>query len=136
MARITGLARDMLISRIFGATAATDAFNGRGYGLVRREGVPLSPVVPAAILYDLANTSFSFGIVTVFYPQLIVDVLGYGDASGEESSSSNSVVLPFGRWADVVTVLHAIEYLDPDYPDDADDASRVTRGRLVEVGAV
>ena len=29
--------------------------NGRGYGLVRREGVPLSPVVPAAILYDLAN---------------------------------------------------------------------------------
>lgn len=28
---------------------------GRGYGLVRREGVPLSPVVPAAILYDLAN---------------------------------------------------------------------------------
>jgi UMF1 family MFS transporter len=33
------------------------------------------------ILYDLANTSFSFGIVTVFYPQLITDVLGYGDAT-------------------------------------------------------
>ena len=28
---------------------------GRGFGLVRREGVPVSPVVPAAILYDLAN---------------------------------------------------------------------------------
>ncbi len=28
---------------------------GRGYGLVVREGVPRSPVVPGAILYDLAN---------------------------------------------------------------------------------
>ncbi|MDD3838847.1 MAG: P1 family peptidase [Phenylobacterium sp.] len=28
---------------------------GRGFGLVKREGVPVSPVVPAAILYDLAN---------------------------------------------------------------------------------
>lgn len=28
---------------------------GRGFGLVQREGVPVSPVVPAAILYDLAN---------------------------------------------------------------------------------
>ena len=28
---------------------------GRGYGLVSREGVPRSPVVPGAILYDLAN---------------------------------------------------------------------------------
>jgi L-aminopeptidase/D-esterase-like protein len=28
---------------------------GRGYGLVVRPGVPKSPVVPAAILYDLAN---------------------------------------------------------------------------------
>ncbi|UTP39170.1 P1 family peptidase [Phenylobacterium sp. LH3H17] len=29
--------------------------HGRGYGLVLRPGVPTSPVVPAAILYDLAN---------------------------------------------------------------------------------
>jgi len=28
---------------------------GRGYGLVGRPGVPLSPVVPSAILYDVAN---------------------------------------------------------------------------------
>ena len=28
---------------------------GRGYGMVARPGVPKSPVVPAAILYDLAN---------------------------------------------------------------------------------
>ncbi len=28
---------------------------GRGYGMVARPGVPRSPVVPAAILYDLAN---------------------------------------------------------------------------------
>ncbi len=28
---------------------------GRGFGLVERAGVPKSPVVPAAILYDLAN---------------------------------------------------------------------------------
>lgn len=40
--------------------------------------------------------------------RVTVTVLGYGDQSGEESSSSNSVVLPFGRWADVVTVLRAI----------------------------
>ncbi|MHA6526012.1 PH domain-containing protein [Tessaracoccus sp. G1721] len=40
--------------------------------------------------------------------RVTVTVLGYGDPSGEESSSSNSVVLPFGRWADVLTVLHAI----------------------------
>lgn len=33
------------------------------------------------VLYDLANTSFSFGIVTVFYPQLLTDVLGHGDAT-------------------------------------------------------
>ena len=33
------------------------------------------------ILYDLANTSFSFGIVTVFYPQLLTDVLGERDAT-------------------------------------------------------
>ncbi len=28
---------------------------GRGFGLVERPGVPKSPIVPAAILYDLAN---------------------------------------------------------------------------------
>ena len=28
---------------------------GRGFGLVNRSGVPKSPIVPAAILYDLAN---------------------------------------------------------------------------------
>jgi len=28
---------------------------GRGYGLAQMEGVPVSPVVPAAILFDLAN---------------------------------------------------------------------------------
>ena len=28
---------------------------GRGYGLVSTSGVPRSPVVPGAILYDLAN---------------------------------------------------------------------------------
>lgn len=35
--------------------AAKLGAEGRGYGLVTRPGVPLSPVVPAAILYDLAN---------------------------------------------------------------------------------
>lgn len=44
-----------------------------------------------------------------------------------------TIGLDLGRQAGgCVTVLHAIEYLDPDDPDDADDASRVTRGRLVE----
>ncbi|MGE3931471.1 MAG: P1 family peptidase, partial [Hyphomonadaceae bacterium] len=37
-----------------GVAAAMGA-EGRGYGLVDRPGVPRSPVVPAAILYDLAN---------------------------------------------------------------------------------
>jgi L-aminopeptidase/D-esterase-like protein len=37
-----------------GVTAWLGA-RGRGYGMVVRPGVPKSPVVPAAILYDLAN---------------------------------------------------------------------------------
>ena len=37
-----------------GVTAWLGA-RGRGFGMVTREGVPKSPVVPAAILYDLAN---------------------------------------------------------------------------------
>ena len=37
-----------------GVTAWLGA-RGRGYGMVVRPGVPRSPVVPAAILYDLAN---------------------------------------------------------------------------------
>ncbi|WP_304187440.1 P1 family peptidase [Phenylobacterium aquaticum] len=37
-----------------GVTAWLGA-RGRGYGLVTRPGVPPSPVVPAAILYDVAN---------------------------------------------------------------------------------
>jgi L-aminopeptidase/D-esterase-like protein len=37
-----------------GVTAAMGA-EGRGYGLIEMPGVPRSPVIPAAILYDLAN---------------------------------------------------------------------------------
>jgi L-aminopeptidase/D-esterase-like protein len=37
-----------------GVTAAMGA-EGRGFGLIDLPGVPLSPVIPAAILYDLAN---------------------------------------------------------------------------------
>jgi L-aminopeptidase/D-esterase-like protein len=37
-----------------GVVAAMGA-EGKGYGLVATPGVPVSPVVPAAILYDLAN---------------------------------------------------------------------------------
>ncbi|WP_300527269.1 P1 family peptidase [Maricaulis sp.] len=35
--------------------AAELGASGRGFSLVARDGVPVSPVVPAAILYDLAN---------------------------------------------------------------------------------
>jgi L-aminopeptidase/D-esterase-like protein len=35
--------------------AAMLGASGRGYGLVTRPGVPKAPIVPAAILYDLAN---------------------------------------------------------------------------------
>jgi len=38
-----------------GVAAALGA-SGRGYGLVDLPGVPKTPIVPAAILYDLANT--------------------------------------------------------------------------------
>ncbi len=37
-----------------GVTAWLGA-RGRGYGMVARPGVPRSPVIPAAVLYDLAN---------------------------------------------------------------------------------
>ena len=37
-----------------GVTAWLGA-RGRGFGLVNRDGVPKSPIVPAAVLYDLAN---------------------------------------------------------------------------------
>jgi UMF1 family MFS transporter len=37
--------------------------------------------VASWVLYDLANTAFSFGVVSVFYPELIKDVLGFGDAT-------------------------------------------------------
>jgi L-aminopeptidase/D-esterase-like protein len=45
---------------VYGLAAADGVVAGlgaaaRGFGLVARPGVPLSPVVPAAILYDLAN---------------------------------------------------------------------------------
>jgi UMF1 family MFS transporter len=33
------------------------------------------------ILYDLANTSFSLGVITLFYPQLLDKVFGYADAT-------------------------------------------------------
>ncbi|MEM0927697.1 MAG: P1 family peptidase [Pseudomonadota bacterium] len=45
---VYGLAAADSVCRILGAA-------GRGYGMVQREGVPQSPIVPAAILYDLAN---------------------------------------------------------------------------------
>ncbi|MCQ8186375.1 P1 family peptidase [Parvularcula maris] len=35
--------------------AAALGAKGRGFGLSKAEGVPVSPIVPAAILYDLAN---------------------------------------------------------------------------------
>lgn len=35
--------------------AAWLGLRGRGFGMVNRPGVPVSPIVPAAILYDLAN---------------------------------------------------------------------------------
>lgn len=33
------------------------------------------------ILYDLANTTFSLGVITLFFPRLVTDVLGRGDAT-------------------------------------------------------
>ncbi|MEM6913047.1 MAG: P1 family peptidase [Pseudomonadota bacterium] len=45
---VYGLAAADSVCRLLGA-------EGKGYGMVQREGVPQSPIVPAAILYDLAN---------------------------------------------------------------------------------
>ncbi len=33
------------------------------------------------ILYDLANTAFSLGVLTLYFPKLVKDVLGYGEAA-------------------------------------------------------
>jgi UMF1 family MFS transporter len=33
------------------------------------------------VLYDLANTAFSLGVLTLYFPRLVKDVLGYGDAA-------------------------------------------------------
>ena len=40
--------------------------------------------------------------------QMTVTVLGYGDPTGDEHRQTNAVVLPFGTWQDVLTVLHTI----------------------------
>lgn len=40
--------------------------------------------------------------------QMTVTVLGYGNPTGDENRSTNAVVLPFGTWDDVLTVLRAI----------------------------
>lgn len=39
--------------------------------------------------------------------QMSVTVLGYGDTGSDEDPSTNAIVLPFGTWDDVLTVLHA-----------------------------
>jgi MFS transporter, UMF1 family len=58
-------------------TAAIPAEVGTTPG-VRRIG-RLS--VGSWILYDLANTSFSLAVVTLYFPDLLKNVLGYGDAT-------------------------------------------------------
>ena len=73
----------------------------RGLGSTTAQGLRPDRIQGVVVHQDLLQR------LTGLY-RVTVTVLGYGDASGEESSSSNSVVLPFGRWADVVTVLHAI----------------------------
>ncbi|MFD0864540.1 PH domain-containing protein [Tessaracoccus lubricantis] len=40
--------------------------------------------------------------------QMTVTVLGYGDPTGDENRQTNAVVLPYGTWAEVLTVLGAI----------------------------
>lgn len=40
--------------------------------------------------------------------QMTVTVLGYGDPTGDESRRTNAVILPFGTWGEVLTVLRAI----------------------------
>ncbi|MBB1484145.1 PH domain-containing protein [Tessaracoccus sp. MC1865] len=40
--------------------------------------------------------------------QMTVTVLGYGDPSGDENRQTNAVVLPYGTWDDVLTVLRAL----------------------------
>lgn len=45
--------------------------------------------------------------VTGLY-QVSVTVLGYGDPIHDEARAKNAVVLPFGTWDQVMTVLHAV----------------------------
>ena len=62
------------------ATAGSPATPaGSGAGRLPRRIGRLS--VGSWVLYDLANTSFSLGVITLFYPQLLDKVFGYGDAT-------------------------------------------------------
>ncbi len=73
----------------------------RGLGSTTAQGLRPDRIQGVVIHQDLLQR------LTGLY-RMTVTVLGYSDASGEEAAASNSVVLPFGRWADVLTVLHAI----------------------------
>ena len=67
LSRITGLARDMLISRIFGASAATDAFN------------------VAFRLPNLLRRMFAEGAFQQAFVPMLADVRSGGDAGRTES---------------------------------------------------
>lgn len=73
----------------------------RGLGSTTAQGLRPDRIQGVVIHQDLLQR------LTGLY-RVTVTVLGYGDPGGEESGSSNSIVLPFGTWPDVMTVLHAI----------------------------
>lgn len=73
----------------------------RGLGSTTAQGLRPDRIQGVAIHQDLLQR------VTGLY-RVTVTVLGYAESGDENNGAANSVVLPFGRWADVLTVLGAI----------------------------
>ena len=73
----------------------------RGLLSTTTQGLHPERIQAVAIRQDLVQR------ITGLY-QVSVTVLGYGEPSGDEGSDSNAIVLPFGTWDQVITVLHAL----------------------------
>ncbi|MDO5676114.1 MAG: PH domain-containing protein [Propionibacteriaceae bacterium] len=73
----------------------------RGLLSTTAQGLRPGRIQGVAIKQDLLQR------VTGLY-QMTVTVLGYGDPTGEENRQTNAVILPFGTWGEVLTVLRAI----------------------------
>lgn len=73
----------------------------RGFGSTTAQGLRPDRIQGVAVQQDLLQR------ITGLY-RVTVTVLGFAESGDESNGAANSVVLPFGTWADVLTVLRAI----------------------------